>query len=214
MKQMIEILEKIDGHTIIKGFDVCPIDPEATKAAVEDQIKKNPDLAQTDLKTLFATYAVYSVNPAPGRKLISEADYGVHKAQFDALKEHQCLTEELEIIPDFRNTEYWEQLEGRWVKHKIEHIGETVPATAFLPDALTEAQRAEIAAQEQTDRIAALSPEEKEAEKQARIKAVIHEAVIKKQEAELEAEVNDTPLTFDSVAWSRERKSEIEVLYA
>jgi hypothetical protein len=43
---------------------------------------------------------------------------------------------------------------------------------------------------------------------------VIHEAVIKKQEAELEAEVNDTPLTFDPVAWVRERKGEIEALYA
>jgi hypothetical protein len=77
---------------------------------------------------------------------------------------------------------------------------------------LTSPQRDEIAAQEKVDRIAALSPGEKAAEKQAQIKAVIHEAVIKKQEAELEAEVNDTPLAFDPVAWVRERKSEMERL--
>jgi uncharacterized protein YaiL (DUF2058 family) len=61
------------------------------------------------------------------------------------------------------------------------------------------------------DRIAALSPEERE--KRAQIKAVIHEAAIKKQEADIEAEVDDTASTFDPVAWVRERKGEIEALY-
>jgi hypothetical protein len=124
------------------------------------------------------------------------------------------LTEGLEIIPDFRNVEYWQKQDGRWGKTKIEHIGETVPSDAVVPDSLTAPQRAEIAAQEKADRIAALSPVDKEAEKQAQIKAVIHEAVIKKQEAELEAEVNNASLTFDPVAWARERKSEIEAIYA
>jgi hypothetical protein len=214
MKQRIEILEKIDGYSIIRGFDVCPFDPEATKAAVEEQIKKNPALAHTDLKTLYTTYAVYSANTSPERKAIFEEEYTDHKTRLDALGEHQCLTEDLETIPDFRNAEYWQKLDGRWGKHKIEHLGETVPPAAIVPDTLTAPQRSEIAAQEKADRIAALSPEDKEAEKQAQIKAVIHEAVIKKQEAELEAEVNDTPLMFDPVAWVRERKSEIEAIYA
>jgi hypothetical protein len=150
----------------------------------------------------------------PGRKLVSEDEYTAHKARFDALGEHECLTEGLETIPDFRNVEYWQELNGRWGKQKIEHVGETVPADAVLPEALNEAQRAEIAAQELADRIAALSPEEKETEKQARIKAVIREAALKKQEAEIEAGVNDTILTFDPVAWVREQKEEIEALYA
>jgi hypothetical protein len=213
MKQMVEILEEVDGYSIIRRFDVCPVDPEATKAVVAEQIKTNPDLARADPRTLFETYAVYSVNAGSGRKLLSEADYAVHKEKFDALGEHRCLTEDLETVPDFRNAEYWQKANNKWGKHKIEHLGETVPAKAVLPDKLTEAQRSEIAAQEQADRIAALSPDEKEVEKQARIKAVIHEAVTRKQEAELEAEVNDTPLTFDPVAWVRERKSEIEAAY-
>jgi hypothetical protein len=214
MKQMTEILEEIDGYTIIRGFDVCPVDPEATKAAVENEIRGNHTLSGANLENLFNTHVVYSANAGPGRKLISEAEYTTRRAAFDALEEHQLLTEELEVIPDFRNTEYWQKPEGRWEKIKIVRPGVTIPADAVLPDALTEAQRMEIAAQEGLDRIAALSPAEKEAEKQARIKAVIHEAVIKKQEAELEAEVNDTPLTFDPVAWVREQKEEIEALYA
>jgi hypothetical protein len=214
MKQMIEVLEGIDGYSIIRGFDACPLDPEATKAAVEEQVKKNPALAQTDPGTLFETYAVCSASTGPERKALSGDEYAGHKAKFEALGEHQCLTEDLETIPDFRDTEYWQKLDGRWEKTKIERLGETIPSGAIIPDALTAPQRAGIAAQEKADRIAALSPEDKEAEKQAQIKAVIHEAVIKKQEAELEAEVNDTPLAFDPVAWVHERKSEIEAVYA
>jgi hypothetical protein len=214
MKQMIELLEEVDGYSLIRGFDVCPVDPEATKAAVKEQISKNPDLAQGDLGTLFETYAVQSVNTGPGRKAIDEDDGVAHKEKFEALGEHRRLTKDLETITDFRDSEYWQKQDGRWEKTKIELIGEIIPSDAFVADTLTAAQRAEIAVQEKADRIAALSPEDKAAEKQAQIKAVIHEAVIKKQEAELEAEVNDTPLTFDSVAWARERKSEIEAIYA
>jgi hypothetical protein len=214
MKKMIERLKAIGDYSIIRGFDVCPVDPEETNAAVEAQIKQNPALASVDLETLFTTYAVCFVNLGPGRKLISEDEYAVHKAKFEALKKHQCLTETLKIIPDFRNVEYWQKQGDRWGKTKIVCLGETVPTDAVVADSLTAPQREEIAAQEKADRIAALSPEDKAAEKQAQIKAIIHEAVIKKQEAELEAEVNDTPLTFDSVAWVRERKSEIEAVYA
>jgi hypothetical protein len=214
MKKMIESIEAIDGYSVVRGFDVCPFDPEATKAAIKDQIKKNPDLAHADLKTLVETYAVYSVNTGPGRKAISEDEHAAHKAKFEDLGEYRRLTEGLETIPVFRNSEYWQKQAGRWGKTKIERLGEIIPPDAFVSDTLTAAQRAEIAAQEKADRIAALSPEDKAAEKQAQIKAVIHEAVIRKQEAELEAEVNDTPLTFDPVAWARERKSEIEAVYA
>jgi hypothetical protein len=211
---MTELLEEIDGYSIIRGFDVCSADPKATRAAIEEQIKNNPALAAASMETLFDAHVVYFTNPGPERKLISETEYADHKAKFDALGERQCLTEQLEAIPDFRNVEYWQKLDGRWGKHKIGHIGETVPNGAILSDALNAAQREEIADQERADLIAALSPEEKEQEKQAQIKAVIHEAAIKKQEAEIEAELDDAPLTFDPVAWVRERKSEIEALYA
>jgi hypothetical protein len=62
---MVEILEQIDGHSIIKGFDVCPVDPEATKAAIAEQIRQNPALADTNPETFFETYAIYSTNFGP-----------------------------------------------------------------------------------------------------------------------------------------------------
>jgi hypothetical protein len=44
MKKMIKRLKEIDGYSIIQGYEACPVDPEATKAAVEEAVRKNPDL--------------------------------------------------------------------------------------------------------------------------------------------------------------------------
>jgi hypothetical protein len=131
-----------------------------------------------------------------------------------SLQGHAALTLEGEIIPDWRGTEYHIKTAGTWAKAKAEHIGEALPGGAVPSDALTDAQRSEIAAQAEAERVAALAPEERAAEKQARIKAVIREAVTRKQEADLEAEVNGTPAEFDPVTWVRERKNEIEAKYA
>jgi hypothetical protein len=211
---MVKILEKIGKHTIIRGVEDCPVDPEQTALNVEEQIKQNPALASLDLKELYDRFAAYSTNLGPERELLSDAECPVCQAKFAALEEHQCLTDELKIISDFIGVEYWQKTDGRWAKRKIADLGTIVPADAVLPDSLTEEQRAEIAVQERADRIAALSAAEKEAEKKQKIQDVIHQANIRRQEAELEAEVNDTALTFDAVAWARERKSEIEAMYA
>jgi hypothetical protein len=225
---MIERFEEIDGYTVIRGVERCPLNPEATKAAAEEAIKKNPDLKKIDLNTLYEMYEVCSDNLGPGKKHITEAKGAVFEEKLDEIQRQeqeqsqkkeqrqgrQLLTEEAGVVPDLRGVEYWQKTNGRWAKTKIEHINEMVPSGAILPDLLTGDQRSEIAAQEQADRIAALSPDEKEEEKQAQIKAVIKEALTRKQEAELEAEVNDTPVEFDHVAWARERKAEIETQYA
>jgi hypothetical protein len=166
------------------------------------------------LVALFETYEVCSDNLGPGKKYFAEADYGVLEAKFDALEKNQLLTEALDIISDFRDVEYWQKENSRWTKTKIAQIGEKVPENAIFPNKLTAEQSAEIATQERADRIAALPPDAKEAEKQAQIKAVVKEALARKQEAELEAELNDSPMEFAPVAWARERKTEIEAVYA
>jgi hypothetical protein len=52
----------------------------------------------------------------------------------------------LETDSDFRSSEYWQKTNGRWEKTKIMQIGIAVPDDAILPNALTDAQRSEIAA--------------------------------------------------------------------
>ena len=118
------------------------------------------------------------------------------------------MTENLEIVKDFRNTEYWRKANGRWGKSKIERLGETAPADAVLPDALTEAQSAEIAAQNEADRIASLTGDAKETEKQARLDAAADEADRLSRRAEIQGKV------FSAAAWYAEKRDEIEAKYA
>jgi hypothetical protein len=205
---MTEIHEEIDGYTIIRGYDACPVDPEATKAAVAERIAENPALADTDLNELFETFAVYSANVGPGRKFISDDEYPACQALFDALGEYRCLTKDLVEITDFRNIEYWQKTDMRWTKQKISSIGEIVPTDAVLPDAMTEEQRAEISAQQESDRVAGLSGEQKAAELQARLDALADEA------DRLERRAHRQGRPFDSVAWYAEHKTPIEEKYA
>jgi hypothetical protein len=215
MEKKLKRIEELDGYIIIRGYEDCPFNPEETKAAVAAAVKKNPALKEMGLEELIEKHRVCFDNVGPGKKLFADSDYGVLEEKFDTLEENQLLTEALQVIPDLRGVEYWQKEASRWTHVKIVKIGEDVPKKgAVLPDKLTAEQREEIAVQERADRIAALSPDEKDAEKQAQIKAVFKEALARKQEAELEAEVNDTPMAFDSVAWARERKTEIEAQYA
>jgi hypothetical protein len=124
------------------------------------------------------------------------------------LKEHEKLAIEGAVIPDNRGVEYWRKQGGAWAKTKIEDAGVPLPPGAVLPESLTETQRAEIAAQEEAARTAALTPEQKAAEMEARINAVKREAALKKTEAEITGE------EFDAKAWFNQQKAEIEAKYA
>jgi hypothetical protein len=208
MTKIVEALQEIDGYTIIRGFSPCPIDPEATKAAVAEQIDRNPSLATGDLEVLFEAFAVYSDKFGPGRRCLTEEEYSQHKALFDELGEHELLTAYLQKIPCFKDVEYWLKTEGRWAKSKIEHIGQTVPQEAVLDGALTQGQRKEIAAQQEADRIAALEPEAKEAEKQSRLDAAADEADKLSRRAAIQG------ATFNAAAWYADKEAEIEAKYA
>jgi hypothetical protein len=214
VKKMIERFMKIDGYSIFIGVEPCPVDPEKTMAAVEAQIKKNPALKEMGLETLCKMFTVYSEQLLPGAKVVFEDKGLADRAMLEALEEHQLLSEQLQIVSDFRGNEYWQNENGKWKHIKIANIGATIPSDAISLNALTSDQRAEIAAQERADRIAALTPEQKETEKQAQLKAVVKEAIAKKEEAALEAELNNTSVVFDYLAWAQERKAEIEAVYA
>jgi hypothetical protein len=74
--------------------------------------------------------------------------------------------------------EYHLKTAGRWAKVKIEHIGEALPDGAVLPNELTGSQRAEIAAQDEADRM----------ERQAKIRGKDFDAAAWYAEHKAEAE--------------------------
>jgi hypothetical protein len=156
---------------------------------------------------LFDEAGVY-FPPGEGEKHLTKAEEALLAGKLSGLQKYEALTLTGEIIPDNRGREYWEKTGGVWAKTKIEEIGEGMPDGAILPESLTQAQRTEIAAQTEAERIAALTPEAKAAEKQGRLDAAADEADRLSRRAVIQG------TEFDAAAYYAGKQAEIEALYA
>lgn len=186
------------------------LNAEAVAAALqvlEDELA--PLAAALDAKAdeLFITNAVYSA-PAAGEVLVDDAQAAALAEKLAAIGAREALTLSGEIVPDFRGAVYWTKAAGKWTAGTVTAIGAAPPAGAILEADLSAAQRAEIAAQTETARIASLSAEAKAAELGERIVALRREAALKKTEAELDDEV------FDAKAWYQAQRAALEEAYA
>jgi hypothetical protein len=196
-------------------------DPNADTSAEEarwNQAKANVQVEEQNLRAvleaieaakpgLYGNAGVY-FPPREGEKHLNPAEEAGLTDKWAALQKHEALTLTGEIIPDWRSTEYHIKTGGVWVKTKVEHIGEDLPEGAILPDDLTAEQRAEIAEQQEAERVAGLTPEQKAAEKQARLDAAADEADKLSRRAAIQG------TDFDTAAWYAERQDEIEEKYA
>jgi hypothetical protein len=191
---------------VVKGFSDRTIDPVGTQKRIDEAKVLDPNLNNIKETTLFKTYAVY-LAPSTGRKILTEDELAALEEKFDWLEPHQELTEGGEIIPNWIGTEYWEKENGRWEKIKIEMAGIAVPSGGILPDALSPEQRQEISGQEEADRIAALSPEQRSEEVQRRLAALADEAVALEKRAQIQGS------QFDAAAWYQEKKAALEAKY-
>lgn len=134
--------------------------------------------------------------------------YETLKAKFDALGEHERLTNEGEVIPDWRGVEYWRKTGGKWVKDKIEFIGEAPPKGAVLQENITPEIQAEIAEQREAERIAAMPPEDRAKAKQAALDALADEADRLDRRSKIQRKA------FDPIAYYDEHAKAVEAKYA
>jgi hypothetical protein len=192
--------------TVIRGFSDRTINPVETQKKIEEAKKLNPNLKNIKEKTLFKTYAVY-LTPGPGRKPLPDDELEALSNKFDWLEPHQELTEGGEIIPNWIGTEYWKREGGRWEKVKIALAGVAVPPDGILPDALSPEQHKEIGEQQEAERIAALSPEQRAGEVQERLDGLAGEAAEKEKRAQIQG------TSFDPAAWYQEKKAALEARY-
>jgi hypothetical protein len=175
-------------------------------AVLEDELRPLVEAYEAEFTRLYEENPVYFLC-GPGQCCCE--NYETLKAKFDALKEHERLTDEGEIIPDWRGTEHWYRAaKGKWVNGKIEFIGEELPDKFILPENLTEEQRKEIAAQEEAERIAAMSKDDRAKAKQAALDALADEADRLDRRNKIQRKA------FDPVAWYEEKAAEIEAKYA
>ncbi|MBE3064775.1 MAG: hypothetical protein IMZ69_07120 [Spirochaetes bacterium] len=101
-------------------------------------------------------------HPPQGESLIDDAQAATMQGKHAAAGPDRALLMTGEYVRDLRGRDFW--LPGPWRHMVIDKLGEDLPVGALMPDQLTDAQRSDISVQEETDRIAALTPEERAAE--------------------------------------------------
>ncbi|NIS54598.1 MAG: hypothetical protein GWN94_26485 [Phycisphaerae bacterium] len=108
-------------------------------------------------------------------------------------------------------TKYWTKPADKWIETEITELGVDVPVDAYLWDDLTKEQTLEIFEQQETERIAALTTEDRAEEKNTKIILAKRKAGALKGEYEIEGRLD--PLG-DAQAWYSDRVAEIEATYA
>jgi hypothetical protein len=200
---------ELNGYKVIYGVSEVEIDPEKTRTAIAEALgveyEDVPLLKK--FNQLVEQYAKYP-EPGPGELYVSDEEGVEAAAKVVGLEQHTRLTVEGETIPDWIGTKYHLKTGDTWTEAEIANIGEGLPDGAVLPEDLTADQRAEIADQKEAARIAALSPEEKTKELQARLEALADEADRLERRAKIQG------MDFDSAEWYREHKEPIELKYA
>jgi hypothetical protein len=203
---------EIDGHNRVLAVERRLADPEGTMRAIAAALNipsENDLLARPDFEQLVEQYAVYP--EASTEEVVYEDDDAAVvdlETKLKILEDRQILDLAGEIIPDLRGTKYHIKTGDVWAEGEITAIGIAVPAGAVLPEDLTGGQRNEIAAQTEEARIAGLSPEERAAEKLARLDALADEADHLGRRAAIQGN------TFDAASWYQEHKTPIEEKYA
>lgn len=116
-------------------------------------------------------------------KLISIRQY------YNDTKKRRFLVSTGDIIDDNRGRVVWEK-DDKWKKRTLQFLSDVKESLEIWETELTEEQKQEIAAQVENERIAALSPEDKEAEKNAVIDAALKESVQMRNELEIKDETD------------------------
>lgn len=137
-------------------------------AKVEDlQAQAVPLIQAQEAKklVLMGEHAQY-LSPTVGEMILDDAGYAKLSAAAAKASKTQKVCMDGTTVDDYRGVTFWTN-DGRWTKSMISDLGETVPSTGLLDSALTADQRTAIAAQDEADRVAALSPDARLAEAKA-----------------------------------------------
>jgi hypothetical protein len=160
---------------------------------------------------LMETNMVY-FQPPPGEDFISDEVYAAIVAA--SSKANTAVKLDGTTVDDFRGTTYWTATKkGVWSAATIDKLGDTVPSGAILDADLTADQKTEIAAQTETERLAALSDAQRLAEATAAKAAALAESV-QTQSAELIAGKDSATALADAQAQYKAALSEINSKYS
>lgn len=167
------------------------------KAQIETLQKDLPDLNKRKEEKridLIKKHAVYFETPG-GQVDLSELQYFDFNKKLCAAVEYFNQTQRRrlllltgEVVDDLRGKIAWNALEMVWKKRTIQFLTEKLETYETLEDDLTDDQKAEIAAQQEAERVASLTAEQKEAEMAARIDNLLSQSVVMRSKLEIQGD--------------------------
>jgi hypothetical protein len=199
----------IDGFEVVISISDCHIDPEATNQAIGENLGIPLDkvIGLPNFSDLYCQYAKIRL-PGPTTKVVSDEDGTATGEKLAMLTEHEKLTTEGTVIPDWRGTRYYIKNGGTWKQEEIKTIGEMLPEGAVPFDNLNHTQKLEIGIQNEDERIASLTADQKASERQAKLDAATDEADRLSKRAQIQGNA------FDIASYYAGKKAEIEAKYA
>jgi len=126
--------------------------------------------------------------PRLGEVIKSESELEDLRTKFSGKTETQSLLEDGNYVDDFRGQKYHKKTSGKWVETTIDKLNSFKITGSKYTEELTEIERTEIEDQKETERITALTSEEKTSEYNSN-----------KSELAGKSQIMETELKFDGV---------------
>ena len=165
-------------------------------AELEKQLPERIRAFEVARSAIVDANAVYT-HPPQGEDLIDDVQAGTLQTAHALRGDGQQLLMTGEYVRDLRGRDFY--LAGPpWAHKVIDKLGEDMPAGAIVPDQLTDAQRQEIADEAEAARVAALTPEQAQAEADAKSAAILAQAAQMRSELEIQG---DAQALAKSQAW-------------
>ena len=214
----LSIAQKTKDHILLLGKRTKTEEAKIAKEEAVEKLSAEIVLLQEALKgdlttlnekskELHELHLIY-FEPKLGEEIIE--DDSLVEA-FGGLQDDEALKIDGTKIPNHKGKHFFTKENGEWLERKVKKIGETIPSNAKLPEDLTTDDVEEISKSNEKRRVKALSPADKNKEKQDALKNLLVAAANKKTQLEILGD--DDPLKH-SQDWYNEKKSKLEEKYA
>ena len=164
--------DKIGEHTVISSVADAVVDTQKTMKKIAGLI--TAEMTEADIQLVFNNNLVYA-GVGEEAELVADGVAEQIKEKLATTGKNKRLLENGEYIEDHRGEEYWAKRSGKWRKEKVEEIGVPLPADSVLQEFITQEQQQEIYEQQEEERLAALTPEQRDEELERKLLAKLAE---------------------------------------
>jgi hypothetical protein len=199
----------------LKDYDKHNSDFKVHDAMITELQKDIPALSKKlaeRKKQEIAKNAVY-FDPGKNEEIIDPAEMVDLINKSGEIPAGCILCRDGSYIEDNRGKVHWVKSSGKWAKTTIGKLGDKLPAGEIWETDLDDAQKQEIADQLESERLIALSPTEKTAEKDSIIEGLALQAVTMRSKLEIQGTSESAALT-QSQDWYNAEVALIETKYA